>query len=183
MSKYKFVAKMFSGLEKVAEIGCQEGFGAPLIQQEVSQYYGIDFYRPFIEFCIKANTSKSSSFEVHDICSSRLNNQFDGIFALDVLEHISPESTGRFFENICLSLTAHGAVIIGMPSIESQRYAGEPSRIGHVNCMNKETLRQVSSKYFQNVFMFSMNDEVVHTGFDPMSNYILALCCSPIPSK
>ena len=31
-------------------------------------------------------------------------------------------------------------------------------------------------KFFRNVFMFSMNDEVLHTGFEKMSNYIFALC-------
>ena len=29
--------------------------------------------------------------------------------------------------------------------------------------------------YFENVFMFSMNDEVVHTGFPPMANYIFGV--------
>ncbi|MFM8835604.1 MAG: methyltransferase type 12, partial [Actinomycetota bacterium] len=31
-------------------------------------------------------------------------------------------------------------------------------------------------KYFHSVFMFSMNDEVVHTGFFPMSHYLIAVC-------
>jgi hypothetical protein len=26
--------------------------------------------------------------------------------------------------------------------------------------------------------MFSMNDEVVHTGFHPMAHYLFALCCT-----
>jgi len=33
--------------------------------------------------------------------------------------------------------------------------------------------------YFANVFIFSMNDEVVHTGFGKMSHYNIALCCGP----
>ena len=146
MSKYKFVAKMFSGLEKVAEIGCQEGFGVPLILQEASQYYGIDFYQPFIEYCNKTKNDNRSSFDVHDICESQLSQQFDGIFALDVLEHISPEGTNSFYDNICLSLKENGIAIIGMPTIESQQYAGEPSKIGHVNCLSKNNLRKVSRK-------------------------------------
>lgn len=31
--------------------------------------------------------------------------------------------------------------------------------------------------HFHNVFMFSMNDEVVHTGYGKMSHYNIALCC------
>ena len=30
--------------------------------------------------------------------------------------------------------------------------------------------------WFHTVFVFSMNDEVVHTGFFPMANYLLAVC-------
>jgi hypothetical protein len=30
--------------------------------------------------------------------------------------------------------------------------------------------------YFHNVFVFSMNDEVVHTGYYPMAHYLFAVC-------
>ena len=33
-------------------------------------------------------------------------------------------------------------------------------------------------RYFNNVFMFSMNDEVVHTGFHKMAHYIFAVGCN-----
>ncbi len=32
-------------------------------------------------------------------------------------------------------------------------------------------------KYFENVFLFGMNDEVLHTGMYPMASYIMALGC------
>ena len=35
--------------------------------------------------------------------------------------------------------------------------------------------------HFHNVFIFSMNDEVVHTGFAPMPHYYFALCCGRRP--
>jgi hypothetical protein len=34
------------------------------------------------------------------------------------------------------------------------------------------------SQFFHNVFIFSMNDEVVHTGFHPMAHYIIGLGCT-----
>ena len=40
-----------------------------------------------------------------------------------------------------------------------------------------ETLKSDLLKYFNNVFVFSMNDETVHTGYYPMAHYFLALCC------
>jgi hypothetical protein len=40
-------------------------------------------------------------------------------------------------------------------------------------------MRDLLGRHFYNVFLFSMNDEVVHTGFFPMAQYILGLACSP----
>jgi len=31
--------------------------------------------------------------------------------------------------------------------------------------------------YFHTVLMFSMNDEVVHTGYHKMAQYLFAVCC------
>ena len=63
-----------------------------------------------------------------------------------------------------------------MPSIQSQAHASEQSRAGHVNCKDMPDLKAVLLDHFVNVSVFSMNDEVVHTGFHPMAHYLLALC-------
>ena len=70
----------------------------------------------------------------------------------------------------------HGVFIAGMPSIESQKYASKGAKKGHVNCKSGNKLKEMLNKYFHNVFVFSMNDEVVHTGFYPMAHYLLGLC-------
>ena len=96
---------------------------------------------------------------------------------LDVLEHINPEHEGAFLRNLSDSMVPGAAVIVGVPSIQSQDYASPASREGHVNCKDGPGLKEVMSEYFENVFIFSMNDEVVHTGFAPMAHYLLALAC------
>jgi hypothetical protein len=65
-----------------------------------------------------------------------------------------------------------------MPSLESQVHASPTSRAGHVNCKTMPDLKKTMQKYFHNVFMFSMNDEVVHTGYHPMAHYLFALGAS-----
>jgi len=45
-----------------------------------------------------------------------------------------------------------------------------------VGCADAFGTRLVQ-RYFDNVFIFSMNDETIHTGFYPMAHYLLALCC------
>ncbi len=82
--------------------------------------------------------------------------------------------------NLSASLNPTGVCIIGMPSLESQRYASPNSQIGHVNCKTGENLETLMRMYFRTVFMFAMNDEVVHTGFLPMAHYLLAVGIQPM---
>ena len=81
----------------------------------------------------------------------------------------------KFIKNISKSLK-DSVFIIGIPSLESQKYASKHVKKTHVNCKSKYELKLLMERFFRNVFMFSMNDEVLHTGFEKMSNYIFALC-------
>ena len=175
LSRYKFVSKMFAGFENVLEVGCQEGFGAQIICKEVTAYLGVDFYLPHINSAKERNTAPNAKYETYDILNGPIERGFDGVFALDVLEHIVPEKEDLFLQNICGSLTPHGSVILGMPSFESQKYASKASKVGHVNCKNGENFKNLLKHYFHNCFLFSMNDEVLHTGFSPMSHYLFVL--------
>ena len=104
---------------------------------------------------------------------------FDAAYSLDVFEHIPPEQEDLFVGNIAKSLTADGVAIIGSPSLQSQTYASPPSKAGHVNCKDGAEYRKVMLRHFRNAFLFSMNDEVVHTGYHPMAHYLLAVCVGP----
>ena len=169
---------MFEGFDQVLEIGCGDAFATRIVQQSVKHVTAIDFDPMFIDD-IKKRLDLKWPLEAiaHDILSEPMNNQFDGVFSLDVLEHIDESNDNTFLKNVCKSLKEHGTFIVGMPSLESQDYASVASKIGHVNCKSGPDLRDLLKKYFHSVFMFSMNDEVVHTGFFPMSHYLLAVCC------
>ena len=62
-----------------------------------------------------------------------------------------------------------------MPSLESQAHASPQSKAGHVNCKTGEALKRTLERHFHTVFIFSMNDEVVHTGFYPMCHYLFVV--------
>lgn len=179
LSRYKFVAKMFSGMRHVLEIGCADAFGTRIVLQEVERITAIDFDPVFVRDAL-SHMDEHWTFDcrVHDILEGPVEGNFDGAYALDVIEHIPPEHEHRFVANIAQSLTEHGVLIIGTPSIQSQAYASAPSREGHVNCKDHRGLKELMSQFFHHVFIFSMNDEVVHTGFYPMAHYLIALCCS-----
>jgi cyclopropane fatty-acyl-phospholipid synthase-like methyltransferase len=179
LSRYKFVAKMFEGYEKVLEVGCGDGFGTRIVSQSVGNVVGIDFDPDYLESA-RATACELYPIEFieHDLLSAPFEGVFDGVFALDVLEHIEPEREDLFLRHSLAGLKNDGACIIGMPSLESQVYASEGARRGHVNCMEQQQLKALMEKYFVNVFMFSANDEIVHTGYSKLAHYFFALCCS-----
>lgn len=180
LSRYKFAAKMLAGSGRVLEVGCGDGFATRIVAQEVDSLTAVDFDPVFVEDC-RARMDKESPFEccVNDLCEAPMPERYDAAYTLDVLEHIDPKNEDDFIGNIHASLTAKGVLIVGTPTLESQEYASPPSKAGHVNCKTEPQLRALLARYFNNVFIFSMNDEVVHTGFYPMAHYLLALCCFP----
>ncbi len=181
LSRYKFVSKMLSGLSSVLEIGCADAFGSRIVKQEVGQLVATDFDPIFIEDARSRVDQKwPIEFRVHDMLGGPVDGLFDGAYCCDVIEHIDPLNEHLFIRNIAASIKPEGVVIIGSPSIESQIYASAVSKEGHVNCKSAKDLKSLLRHYFQNVFIFSMNDEVVHTGYYPMAHYLFALCCSVI---
>ena len=78
-------------------------------------------------------------------------------------------------KNICASLLPQGICIIGTPNLDAEKYSSPASKEGHVNLKSATTLRELLLKYFHNAFIFSMNDEVVHTGFYPMAHYLFSM--------
>jgi Methyltransferase domain len=177
LARYKFVAKMLSGYRSVAEVGCGDAFGTRIVQQEVDNVTVYDFDRVFIRDIQRRQSAKwALEAGVHDILERPLPHRYDALYSLDVIEHIPPEKEDTFISNLWASLAEHGVLIIGSPSLESQAYASPQSKIGHVNCKSGRALKLLLERYFCTVFLFSMNDEVVHTGFYPMAHYLLALC-------
>ena len=179
LARYKFVAKMLIGKTNVLEIGCGDAFGTRLVQQTVEHVTAVDFDQVFIDdVAERSNPHWPMESFVHDLLEGPVSGSFDAVFSLDVLEHIVPESEGLFIENSLSSLDTNGMAIFGMPSLESQKYASSQSRDGHVNCKSGDDLMKLMNNYFHNTFIFSMNDEVIHTGFFPMAQYLMAVGCS-----
>lgn len=178
LSRYKFVSKMLAGKKQVLEVGCADAFGTRIVLQEVDQITAVDFDPVFVAD-VRERMEDEWAFDVrgHDMLAGPVpGGPFDAAYSMDVIEHILPADEHAFVGNIAASLSADGVLILGSPSIHSQAYASPPSKEGHVNCKDAAGLRKLCEAHFRNVFIFSMNDEVVHTGFTPMAHYLIALC-------
>jgi 2-polyprenyl-3-methyl-5-hydroxy-6-metoxy-1,4-benzoquinol methylase len=183
LARYKFVAKLLAGKGHVLEIGCGDAFGTRIVQAEVSKLTATDFDPLFVED-IKLRMTPRWQLDVfvHDPNAGPVPGSFDAVYALDVLEHVPQPQELTFLTNAFAPLADQGVGIIGMPSLESQAYASPISKAGHVNCKTMPDLKALMQRFFHNVFMFSMNDEVVHTGHHKMAHYLWAVGAGKRPA-
>lgn len=167
LARYKWVSKMLSGYRHVVEVGCGDGFGARLVRPVVQTLVGIDIDAAMI-YSACANQSK---FDIQFYCTDKVP-VCDAIYSLDVIEHMSYDNSEKWVATLAAQADV---VIIGTPSLESQPYASPLSRENHINCMTQDALRGLMKQYFKHVFLFSMNDECVGTGYAKMSHYNFAM--------
>lgn len=175
LARYKFVAKMLTGKKRVLEVGCGDGFGIPVVCQSVEHVHGIDFEPLLLADNRQRLATWPCSFSVLDIVREAPAERYDAAYSLDVIEHIPEEQETEYFINICRVLPASGVLIVGTPNVTAEAYATEASRAGHINLKSHTALRSAMAAHFDNVFLFSMNDEMVHTGYYPMAHYLFAV--------
>lgn len=176
LSRYKFCAKLLEGKSQVLEIGGGDGFGLPIMAQSVGHVDCIDWDKRLIADNKKRLAHlKNVRFQFLNINKQVPRKKYDAVYTVDVIEHLDPELDHSFMKNICKCLKPDGVLIHGTPNITANKYASPQSASQHINLKSHVTLREQMQEYFKNVFMFSMNDEVVHTGYGPMAHYLFGM--------
>ena len=169
-ARYKFVAKMLEGKVSVLEVGCGDAFFSRVVGQHVGSLCVVDINPEYIASALLNNPEGRWDVIPYcwDILSGPTEELFDACYCLDLFEHILEE-------DLLLGNLAKCApvCIVGTPSLGSQEFASEISKLEHVNCKTKEGLRKAMSRHFSQVFMFGMSDETLHTGMMPA--YLFAL--------
>ena len=162
-------------------MGCGDGFGSALVAQRVDKVICTDINKMLLE----DNQARMAHFSniqyvYHDFRESSYPEKVDGVYLVDVIEHIYQEEEDAFLSHLCGSLDKHGVCVIGTPNETSEKFASPFSKEGHVNLKRYEDLEDIGQKYFNNHFIFGMNDEVVHTGFPAMAHFHWLIGVGPI---
>ena len=178
LARYKFVSKMLDGKKSAIEFGCGDGFGMRVVRQTVGSVHGLDFDQTFIDWA-RRNAEREKldcTYEFLDFIKEAPSGRYEAAYSLDVIEHIPEAIESRYVDHLAAVLERNGVCLVGTPNVTATPYASQISLEGHINLKSANTLRTTLSRHFENIFIFSMNDEVVHTGFLPMAHYLFALC-------
>lgn len=165
---------MLEGKKDVMEIGSGDGIGLPVIAQAVGHVYCVDWDERHLKSIRRRLLKhlKNVSLLNLDLNTTSPNVKVDAAFSIDVIEHIDPKQEGVFLENIIQCLPGNGVLITGTPNVTASQYSSPCSAVQHINLKSMQSLRSLMDRYFENVFMFGMNDEVIHTGYASMCHYI-----------
>ena len=177
LARYKFCAKMLDGMDRVIEVGCGDAFGTPIVAQHVKKVTAIEPDARHIAGNKKRLAKvKNIDFRQGTIQDLKLPRaSFCGAYSIDVIEHLDRHLNGPFVAGQAGILKKDGVCIIGTPNVTANEYASQRSRVQHINLHSQRSLRTLMEKYFKRVFMFGMNDEVLHTGYPAMCHYIFGM--------
>lgn len=176
LSRYKFCAKILESKKTIMEVGVGDGFGLPIIAQSAKKVYAVDWDNRLL----KGNRRRFKHLKNVEYLHVDLNKYspdvcVEGALLIDVIEHLDPNKEKRFLDNIISCIDKEGVLVVGTPNITASKYGTPRSKVQHINLKSMQTLRKTMNEYFENVFMFGMNDEVIHTGYAPMCHYIWAV--------
>jgi 2-polyprenyl-3-methyl-5-hydroxy-6-metoxy-1,4-benzoquinol methylase len=173
-SRHKFAAKLIGPGKRVLEVGCSEGLCTVYLAEFASYCLGVDIDADAIAHARQTLSRPNLEFKEADILKGKVGD-FDAVTNFDVIEHIYPENEKAFFEGMVANLAADGMCVIGTPNITSDQYASPQTRAGHINLYSAERLQASMNEYFKKVMIFSSNDEMIHTGFTPMAQYLIGV--------
>lgn len=177
LARYRFVAGLVGPGKRILELGCSEGLGGRVLARDAAAYHGIDLDVEAVESARKNDWPSHVRFDVGDFMGRDLG-AFDVVFSIDVVEHIEHEIEHVFFDTCVRNLADDGLCVVGTPNLTAAPYASASAAIGHVNLFDGKRLTETMERYFHNVFLFGLNDEITHVGYANMCHFLLAVGCN-----
>lgn len=184
-ARYAAAAKFLRDCTSIIEIGAGDGIGTATFLQDTaaSCIVGVDFDETLIAHANehlmpalrKARTDADHLSFVAGDFSKMQTERFSGAVMLDVIEHIPPWESQAFVQKIADVLEDDGLAVIGTPSSLAMQYASAHSMAGHINWLSPDALREQMKRSFRHCWILSMNDSVVHLGFEKMAHYLIGV--------
>jgi len=181
LARYKFIARQLRPSDEVLEIGCGSGLGAIFLAQHACHVTGLDLKEYEIEEAARLNRRDNLTFEVADFFTWSTDKKYNVIVLLDVIEHLDPDRGRQMIEHTTRFLKPEGFLALGTPSRYSYEYQSAFSQAAHICLYDQTELLNLVESYYNRALAFSMNDELVHTGFAKLAWYYFVLAFGPRP--
>ncbi len=103
----------FQGKQHVLDIGCGRGEFLSLLKDEGIPAQGVDIYEPYIDYCRMQGLSAQCGDGIRYLAQME---QVDGIFAGQVVEHLTTEQIVQLCNTAYEKLTEGGCIVLETPN-------------------------------------------------------------------
>ncbi len=181
LARYKFVAKMLSLNDVVLDLGCGNGYSSYFFSKYCREVTGVDLYASISEVSNKFPADNLSFIQADILAppTEVLNKKVSAVTSIDVIEHFYRDDGEKIIRTYTDIIEDNGMMIIGTPNKFSEMYRSKQSKDIHFHEYEPDELKELCDKYFSRTILFSMNDELVHTGFNKLAWFIYAVCFYP----
>lgn len=178
LARYKFAVRQLKKTDVVLDAGCGPGYGAVFLSEFAGRVVGGDVDAELVRRNREVYSKVPNlSFEEINLLDRELScDPFDAVVSMDVIEHFSEEQADGVVANYARLTKDDGFALIGTPNIASRQYASQRRLDSHPKEYDPEEFVALLERYYSRVFLFSMTDEAVSTGFPKMAWYLMALC-------
>jgi SAM-dependent methyltransferase len=158
---YIFVSR-FCRDSRVLDAACGLGYGSSLLGREARFVMGIDLDGDTLDYAGGRYAENHVIFVRNDALKPCFApNSFDVIASIETFEHIPPEESGTFLENLRDMLKPEGVCILSTPNRSVHyRISQNP---GHVNEMEVRPFFRLLGEVFESVEAFYQRKDVLDT--------------------
>ncbi|BAZ65647.1 MAG: class I SAM-dependent methyltransferase [Pelatocladus maniniholoensis HA4357-MV3] len=105
---------------KILDVGCGEGALLTFLKEKgYNNLTGLDISEQNVAICQELGLTFVQKFDAKQLNEFEKAEEFDVIFALDILEHLPKQSASQFLKQIREKLKPNGCVVIQTPNMGS----------------------------------------------------------------
>jgi 2-polyprenyl-3-methyl-5-hydroxy-6-metoxy-1,4-benzoquinol methylase len=114
LERYRFASNLAKN-KSVLDIACGVGYAGPMfIHSGAVSYYGVDINEKLVGYAKDNFASELIGYSVGDICTFKINKQFDLISCFETIEHVKDYSAA--IKNLHSLLKPGGLLLISSPN-------------------------------------------------------------------